>query len=301
MKPHNSLEERIKQFALTELDFDAAGICSAFQPDAAKRMQQWLLKGFAADMHYLHRHAALKKDPSQLLNGVDSAIVVAQNYRFTSPRYLHGEKKIARYAQRVDYHHTLMQKLRRLQSFASGALSGAQFYAGVDSRPIAERALALAAGIGFLGKNAMVIRPGLGSYFFIGVLLTTAHLHHDTPMQWDCGQCRACLDACPTAAITAFSSVDSSRCISYQTIEQKHELSLQQQKSRQGWIYGCDSCQEICPYNAAPIITRPLSSADKEHGLHFAKTGEVVISKKSAAWRSRRQLKKNIEAIENGR
>lgn len=244
-----ALKEEISRYAVSELGFDDCRFASPRVDAYLKEYRQWLSEGRHAGMEFLQRHLPFKENPGLLLNGVRSAMVVIKNYKNTPEKRLSHPLKISRYAVGKDYHQVMGAKLEQLAAYLTELDPSAQCYAGVDSRPLAERSLALAAGIGFRGKNTMVIKPGLGSYFFIGVILTTADLKPDQPLVQDCGSCRLCLDACPTGALTQAYQLDAKRCISYANIEQKEPLSPDQLKTSKGWLFGCDICQEACPYN----------------------------------------------------
>ena len=152
-------------------------------------------------MLYLKRHLPLKEQPRRLLKNAQSAIIVVKNYKNTKTQKLKNNYKIARYAVGRDYHFVITEKLKEFEDHLRKCFNNIECYSGVDSRPIAERSFAIRSGIGFLGKNSMVIRPGLGSYFFIGIILTNARFPIDKPIKKNCGDCHKCIDACPTGAI----------------------------------------------------------------------------------------------------
>lgn len=262
------VKQKIFEHATQTLGFDDCRFCDPYLNGELDETRDWLAQNFHGDMKYLEGHLKFKENPEMLLPGVKSAIVLIKNYKNTSIRQLTGEFKIARYAVGKDYHLVMKEKLEELVNFIKREDPSIECYTGVDSRPLAERSLALKAGIGFRGKNTMVIKPGLGSYFFIGVILTNHLFQNDAPLHRNCGSCRLCLDTCPTGALVpnpifsneaaivsggtsapATVSLDATKCISYMTIEQKQALSDDQLKETQGWIYGCDICQEVCPYN----------------------------------------------------
>lgn len=292
---NNSLKDRISNHALGTAGFDDCRFCDPHVDEYLKNYQKWLREGRHGDMAYLKEHLAFKERPEKLLNAVHSAIVVIKNYKNTPERRLSQKFKIARYAVGKDYHIVIKERLEKIADFIKKEDPSAECYTGVDSRPIAERALAVKAGVGFLGKNTMVIKPGLGSYFFIGVIFTTAQLDFDTPLKWDCGQCRLCLDACPTNAFIKPYELDATRCISYMTIEQKEELSKTQLKQTQGWLFGCDICQEVCPYNSERIALTGWNEFLPASGVGFdffeTKGGkEGDIPKETPLYRSRKRV-----------
>jgi epoxyqueuosine reductase len=232
-----------------------------------------------------------------LLKDVKSAIVLIKNYKNTRARHLRDRFKIARYAVGRDYHIVVLDRLKKIESFIKKTDPGVICYCGVDTRPIAERSLAIKAGVGFLGKNTMVIKPELGSYFFIGVILTTYPFKKDSPLTWDCGQCRLCIDACPTQAITENYSLRATQCISYQTIERKSPLTEEEIRKTAGWTFGCDICQEVCPYNHEKIPLTDWVEFLPEAGVGFNLFEQILkgssarkIPKESALHRSKNRV-----------
>lgn len=238
-----------------ELGFDLFGVCSADPPESAAFLQTWLEAGFHGSMDYMRRHAELRADLGLLLPGVRSCIVVGVNY--FQPQ---SQPKIARYAQGRDYHRVIRGRLKRLAVRLKQLHPDAEFRACVDSAPVFERELAMRAGLGWLGKNSMLINTRRGSWFLLGVLLTTHVLEPTAPSPGGCGRCMACVEACPTGAIVQLGgrwTVDSRRCISYRTIEHRGELD---DAGHEGWVFGCDICQEVCPFNH-PRPHQPLRAA----------------------------------------
>ena len=194
----------------------------------------------------------------------------------------------------------MKEKLFELTHLLKSERPNANFYVGVDSSPIPERALALQAGIGFLGKNSMVIKPGLGSYFFIGVILTTEEFLPNQALSWNCGECRLCIDACPTHAIITNGVVDARRCLSYQTIEQKNPMNEEQIQESRGWLFGCDICQEACPYNHdnTPLTNWKEFRPEAGVGFNFfaqKDLNERSIPKETPLYRSRKRLLPNLK------
>ena len=240
----------VKQIAL-DLGFDLVGICEATVPPHLDAYRNWLDKGFAASMDYLHQHLALKQHPRELLPTARSIIAVALNYN--QPNLpIPGQPRIARYALGRDYHKVLRAKLSALAKEMSLVDPGAEFRVCVDSAPIMERDFANLAGLGWFGKNTMLINSQRGSWFFIGLLLTSLELEADSSAIGGCGTCRACVDACPTGAIVKEDGrwqVDARRCISYLTIEHAGPIPSELQEQMGEWTFGCDVCQEVCPFN----------------------------------------------------
>ena len=253
--------------------------------------------GHPGDMEYLQRHETLKEHPDQLLEGVQSAIVLSKSYRNAPPSPHAPDLKIARYAAGRDYHQIIGERLSSLEAELSERFPRHDFYSGVDSRPIAERDLALAAGIGFRGRNSMIITPGQGSYFFLAVILTTLPLPPDAPSTVNCGTCRACVDACPTDVISMDGGFDAQQCISYTTIEKKSPMTASEHKSAEGWIFGCDICQEVCPFNKESLPMTDWPEFLPESGMGFNLTlteNEVKPSRKTPLYRSRKRLIENV-------
>lgn len=244
----------LKRIAL-DLGFTTVGVAPALPvSDALEAYREWLGHDFHGEMQYLADHEVLKQDPCSLLPSAKSAVVVTMNY-YQEPSI---PIKVARYALGRDYHKVLRSRLRRLSSSMSLIHPEAEFRACVDSAPLLERSYAQLAGLGWFGKNTMLIDSKRGSWFFIGVLLTSIAFELDSPSLGGCGSCRACIDACPTGAIVNVDErwqVDSRECISYQTIEKRGELTL----NTDGWVFGCDVCQEVCPFNT-PRSSQPLRS-----------------------------------------
>ncbi|MFA5060164.1 MAG: tRNA epoxyqueuosine(34) reductase QueG [Candidatus Omnitrophota bacterium] len=290
-----TLKSKIFHFATQTLGFDDCRFTTPELSDALVIYKEWLDHGYHGEMDYLKKHFKFKENPELLLGGVKSAIVLIKNYRNTLEPKINTRTKLARYAVGKDYHFVIGEKLKELENFIKNQNADIKCYAGVDSRPIAERSLALKAGIGFLGKNSMVIRPGLGSYFFIGVVLTTHTFEPDDVLKWDCGSCRLCIDACPTQAINNDSTLNAVKCISYQTIERKDPLSADEIKQAKGWLFGCDICQEVCPYNTtAPLTNWKEFLPESGIGFDFFEKRKLeIIPKDSAVYRSRARIIQN--------
>jgi epoxyqueuosine reductase len=244
----------LKRIAI-ELGFTMVGVTGAVPiHQALQTYQEWLGHGFHGEMQYMADHEALKQDPCSLLPSAKSVIMVTMNY-FQDPT---PPIKVARYALGRDYHKVLRSRLRRLASSLSLLHPEAEFRACVDSAPLLERSYAHLAGLGWFGKNTMLIDSKRGSWFFIGALLSSVSFKPDEPSPGGCGTCGACIDACPTGAIVHEDDrwqVDSRQCISYQTIEKKGDLTV----DTDGWVFGCDICQEVCPFNS-PRESQPLRS-----------------------------------------
>jgi epoxyqueuosine reductase len=227
------------------LGFDLAGITTLGPVGTAGKFDEWLERGYAGEMDYLARGAEKRRDSRLPVPGTVSAVVVAMDYGGRAP-----SGPVARYARGDDYHDVMLGKLRALQSWLSEHLGrDVPGKAYVDTGPLLERDLARAAGLGWFGKNTMLINPQRGSFFFLGALVVDLALEPDTPFEADrCGSCTRCLDACPTGALVGPRVLDATRCISYLTIEQKGEIPVELRERVGEWVYGCDVCQDVCPF-----------------------------------------------------
>ena len=228
------------------LGFDLAGIARLGEVGTAVAFERWLARGYAGEMTYLPRWADKRRDTRRPYEGAVSAIVVAMSY---GGREQAGP--VARYARGDDYHDVMVERLRALHTWIDARLGRpVRGKAYVDTGPILERDLARKAGLGWFGKNTMLVNPRIGSFFFLGALLVEAELEPDDPFEADrCGTCRRCIDACPTGAIVEERVLDATRCISYLTIEQRGEIAVELREKLGGMVYGCDVCQDVCPWN----------------------------------------------------
>jgi epoxyqueuosine reductase len=242
-----ALEERIKAQAFG-LGFDLAGIARLGPADTADAFDRWVARGYAGDMHYLPRWADKRRDTRLPFPGTVSAIVVAMDYGGKSPG-----GPVARYARGDDYHDVMTAKLSTLHEWiAAQAGRAVRGKAYVDTGPLLERDLARRAGLGWFGKNTNLIHPEIGSFFFLGALVIDLELQPDEPFEADrCGTCTRCLEACPTAALVEPRVLDATRCISYLTIELKGEIPEPLRAPMGSLLYGCDICQDVCPWNVS--------------------------------------------------
>ncbi len=293
-----SLKSKLHTYATQTLGFDDCRFCQIDTNDSMNVYTQWIQNGFHGQMDYLKNHSKFKENPELLCPNAKSAIVVIVNYKNTKEKRLKNLLKISRYAVGMDYHSVIKEKLNALSGFLKAEEPGVSCYAGVDSSPIAERSLALKSGVGFLGKNTAVIKPGLGSYFFIGCILTSCDLKDDKPLMKNCGQCRLCIDACPTQAILSDCTLNANRCLSYQTIEKKTSMTDEEIKNSEGWLFGCDICQEVCPYNSdsVPLTTWKEFLPDSGVGFGFFEENspdKTMIPKPTPLYRSRKRLLEN--------
>ncbi len=244
------LAERVKALALA-VGFDLAGVAKARPTPETEFLREWLARGFAGEMHYLGRRAEERVDPRRVLPGARSILAVALVYdRPGLAAPAPDAPRVARYAGGEDYHELLLDRLRAVESGLE-ALAGRPVAsrAYVDTGPVQERVFAALGGLGWIGKNTCLIHPRLGSYLFLGVLLTDLELEPDAREPDHCGSCRACLDACPTGAFPEPFVLDATRCISYATIESRGAIPLELREGHGGWLFGCDLCQEVCPWN----------------------------------------------------
>ncbi len=244
----------------TRLGFDACGIADAVYLDEdAIRLQAWLDKGYQGDMAYMERYFDLRTDPRKLVPGAKSVITLLLNY-FPAQRQQVQAPKIAKYAWGLDYHYVIRNKLNELIAYIKENISTVEGRGFVDSAPVLERSWAIRSGLGWLGKNGNLITKHSGSFFFIATLITDLELTADAPFATDhCGTCTRCIDECPTKAIVAPGEIDGSKCISYLTIEQKdEEISKEFHDKMEGWMFGCDICQDVCPWNR---FSKPTTEA----------------------------------------
>lgn len=240
--------QAVKGFA-ADLGFDACGIAEAGPVDPEDRLGQWLAAGFNADMDWMAATKGIRQDPRVKMPGARSVVVVSRNYYHPDPAAPAGSGKVARYARGRDYHKVLKKPLVKLARFLDEFGVETPSYAAVDSGPVMERAWAERAGVGWIGKNSLLLRRDLGSWFFLGVVISEVVLAPDAPVERHCGTCRACLDACPTEAFVREGVLDARKCISYQTIENRNGIPESFEGKMDGWIFGCDICQEVCPWN----------------------------------------------------
>jgi epoxyqueuosine reductase len=240
----------IKQQAIN-LGFISCGIAKA-QPinNEKANFLNWLKKGYQADMHYLENHLEKRLNPALLLENSKSIVVVLLNY-FPSQHPQSPEGfKIAKYAYGIDYHFIIREKLNKLLALIKDKIPEIEGKAFTDSAPIFEKVWAQKAGLGWKGKNSMFITRQNGSFTFIGELLVNIELEYDIPETKNyCGTCTKCIDACPTKAIVEPGVIDANKCISYNTIENKDTIPEKIAENMQGWIFGCDICQDVCPWN----------------------------------------------------
>lgn len=297
------------------IGFDRVGITTARPIRRGAYYREWLARGHAGTMNYLTRNTESRLDPAALLPGARSIICTAINYKRpptaeTAGSDRHAETapsgRVAQYARGEDYHSVVRDLLGRLIAEMRGAFDEPfDARACVDTAPLIERELAAAAGIGWIGKNTLVLHESLGSFLFLGEIVTTLDLAEDAPATDHCGTCTRCLDACPTDAFSAPYQMDASRCISYLTIEQRGEIDPELARRMDDWVYGCDVCQEVCPHNGkAPAGSEPRLMAERLPArlpllpLESLTSGDYRrLTRASAVGRATRQMWRRNAAI----
>lgn len=242
---------RLIKLKALELGFSACGISPVRNlEEESERLQKWLSVGMNGSMGYMANHFDKRLDPGKIEVGSKSVISVLINYFPAKKQSDPAAPVISKYAYGKDYHHVVKEKLNNLLMFIQMELFPCRGRAFVDSAPVLERPWAKAAGLGWIGKNSLLISKKHGSYVFIGELITDADLSYDSPFTGDyCGNCTRCIDACPTGAIVSPRTIDARKCISYHTIENKNEVPSPIRKKLHNQIFGCDICQDVCPWN----------------------------------------------------
>jgi epoxyqueuosine reductase len=261
----------VKQTA-TELGFSGCGIARAVRlDDDARRLEQWLNKGYHGQMVYMANHFDLRVDPSKLVPGAKSVITLLMNY-YPNEIQNSGVPQVSKYAYGKDYHVVIKDKLKQFLQILKteiGEINGRGF---TDSAPVLERTWAQRSGLGWIGKNGNLISKGSGSFFFIATLITDLELEYDTPFVTDhCGTCTRCIEACPTDAIMDNKVIDGSKCISYFTIELKENIIPSDMKGKfADKMFGCDICQDVCPWNRFATPTKEEGFTPIPEILHFS-------------------------------
>ena len=232
------------------LGFDSCGIAKAeFLEEEASNLELWLKKGYQGKMSYMENYFDKRLDPRLLVDGAKSVISLSYNY-FPEDTQSKDSYKISKYAYGEDYHHVIKSKLKELTFFIQENIGQANGRAFVDSAPVLERAWAQKSGLGWIGKHSLLLKKNRGSFFFLAELILDLELEYDNPFVTDhCGSCTKCIDACPTDAILPNNTVNGSKCISYFTIELKEELPTSVKGKFEDWMFGCDICQDVCPWN----------------------------------------------------
>ncbi|WP_420580291.1 tRNA epoxyqueuosine(34) reductase QueG [Reichenbachiella sp.] len=245
----SKLTQLIKQKSAEE-GFQFCGVAKAeFLEDEAPRLEKWLNQSMNGEMAYMANHFDKRLDPRKLVNGAKSVISLLYNYYPEKDLNEGKEVKIAKYAFGKDYHYIIKSKLKTVLQAITQEVGEVSARVFVDSAPVHERAWAAKAGLGWVGKNSLLLNKSMGSFFFLAEIIVDLELDYDGPVKDYCGTCTACMDACPTDAIPAPYVVDGSKCISYLTIELKNEIPSSFAGQMEGWAFGCDICQDVCPWN----------------------------------------------------
>ena len=239
----------IKRLA-NEFGFDSCGIAKArYLAEEAPRLEQWLDNNYHGQMAYMANHFDKRLDPQKLVPGAKSVVSLLYNYFPAKDLALRHGYKLAKYAYGKDYHEVIKEKLFAFLNMARAEIGEIDGRVFVDSAPVMERQWAQLAGLGWLGKNGLLLSKNKGSFLFIAELIIDLELDYDAPMTDYCGTCTKCIDACPTEAIIASGVVDGGKCISHYTIELKSEVPITEDKPFEKWVFGCDICQDVCPWN----------------------------------------------------
>ena len=295
--------EKIKRIA-SSLGFSFCGVSRAeFLENEAPKLEEWLRRGYQGKMGYLENNFEKRLDPTKLVPGAKSVVSLVYNYFPETKHEREDSPKLAKYAYGQDYHFVIKDKLKEFMSNIYDEIGDVEGRVFVDSAPVHERAWAAKSGIGWIGKNSLLLNREMGSFFFLAELIIDLDLEPDGPMKDYCGTCTACQDACPTNAIPEPYVVDGSRCISYLTIELKEEIPTEFKNQMEGWVFGCDICQDVCPWNR---FSKPHSETNFEpQGWENFSTQEwkemtkevfQKVFKKSAVKRTKFEgLKRNID------
>ncbi|WP_300026265.1 tRNA epoxyqueuosine(34) reductase QueG [uncultured Maribacter sp.] len=297
----NSIKTEAKR-----LGFLSCGVSKAdFLEEEAPRLERWLNNNMNGEMSYMANHFDKRLDPRKLVEGSKSVISVLLNYY---PKETQDEDsyKISKYAYGHDYHHVIKTKLRQLQKFITDEIGEVNGRAFVDSAPVLDKAWAAKSGLGWIGKHSNLLTQRVGSFYFIAELIVDLELEYDHAVTDHCGTCTACIDACPTQAIVEPYVVDGSKCISYFTIELKNELPNEMKGSFDDWMFGCDVCQDVCPWNRfSKPHNEPLFNPNPELLSMTRKDWEEItedvfrkVFQKSAVKRTKYEgLKRNIDFL----
>lgn len=290
------------------LGFMSCGVSKAgFLEEEAPRLERWLNKNMHGEMSYMANHFDKRLDPTILVPGAKSVVSMLLNY-YPEQKQKDGSYKISKYAYGKDYHHVIKDKLKALLSYIHEEIGEVDGRAFVDSAPVLDKAWAAKSGLGWIGKNSNLLTKQVGSFYFIAELIIDLELEYDTPVTDHCGSCTACIDACPTQAIVDPYVVDGSKCISYFTIELKDEIPDYAKNKMDDWMFGCDVCQDVCPWNrfskphAEPLFDPhpELLSNSKKEWQELTQEVFSEIFKKSAVKRTKYSgLMRNISFLDN--
>lgn len=296
--------EKIKQKAF-DLGFSAIGISKAdFLEKELQYLKNWLDNGFHGEMHYMENHFEKRTDPRKLVEGAKSVISVLLNY-YSEQKQIDNSYKISKYAYGKEYHFVVKDKLHELFDFIQKEIGDIKGRAFVDSAPVMDKVWAAKSGLGWIGKNTNLISKEFGSFFFIGELIIDLELEYNQPIKDYCGTCTKCIDACPTNALTSY-KLDARKCISYLTIEKKGEISDEFKGKWNDWIFGCDICQDVCPWNSKSKphsektfnISDELKNLTKEDWQNIENSKFKKLFENSPVERTKFEgLKRNIDFI----
>jgi epoxyqueuosine reductase len=263
------LTKAVRNYAL-QLGFDACGFAKAgFMETEARRLEEWLAQDRQGTMSWMGNHFDKRTDPTKLVPGAKSVISVIGSY--FHPSHDHNDTnspKIAKYALGRDYHKVFKGKLKELFQYTESIVGSIEGRFFVDSAPVLDKAWAVRSGLGWMGKNSNILNKDIGSFFFIGEMIIDVDFSYSTQTTDHCGTCTRCIDACPTNAIYEPYRVDSTKCISYLTIELKEQIPDDMRSSLGNWMYGCDICQDVCPWNSQPSITKIADLTPRKKLLH---------------------------------
>ncbi len=305
------IENRAKHTALIKaeakrLGFMSCGISKAgFLEEEAPRLEKWLDQNMHGEMRYMENHFDKRLDPTKLVEGSKSVISLLLNY-YPSEIQKEGSYKISKYAYGTDYHFVIKDKLKELLHYIQSEIGEVGGRAFVDSAPVLDKAWAVKSGLGWMGKHSNVLSKKTGSFYFIAELIIDLDLEYDTPVTDHCGSCTACIDACPTQAIVEPYRVDGSKCISYFTIELKEAIPEAVKGSFDDWVFGCDVCQDVCPWNRfSKSHSEPLFDPNPKLLSYSKKEWEEItqevfseVFKKSAVKRTKYSgLLRNIQFV----
>ncbi|WP_375580984.1 tRNA epoxyqueuosine(34) reductase QueG [Marivirga tractuosa] len=296
----------IKSIA-SDLGFDFCGVSKAgFLEEEAPKLEEWLKKGYHGKMQYMENHFDKRLDPTKLVESAKSVVSLMYNYYPEQDLAKSDSYRIAKYAYGKDYHFIVKDKLKDFMSRIHEEIGEVDGRVFVDSAPVMERQWAAKSGLGWLGKNSLLLNKQRGSFYFLAELIIDLELEEDGPMQDYCGTCTKCIDACPTDAIVGDGIVDASKCISYLTIELKEDLPTEFSNKMENWVFGCDICQDVCPWNrfSKPHLEdsfQPhsvLAEMDKKDWEEMTKEVFNEVFRKSAVKRTKYSgLMRNINYI----
>ena len=296
----NAIKQKAKK-----LGFSAVGISKAdFLEKESHKLKEWLNNGFHGEMKYMENHFEKRTDPSLLVEGAKSIISVLYNY-CPEEKQIDNTYKISKYAYGKDYHLVLKEKLNQLLEYIKSDIKEVTGRAFVDSAPVMDKVWAAKSGLGWIGKNTNLISREFGSFFFIGELIIDLQLEYDIPTKDYCGTCTKCIDACPTKALRPY-QLDARKCISYLTIEKKGEIPDEFKGKWTDWIFGCDICQDVCPWNTKIkshteekfIISDLLQNRKIEDWQNINKSEFKKLFKDSPVERTKYEgFKRNIEFL----